>query len=392
MRRVLILFLMVLLLLCSVPAQAAKLNIVAQGAVLMDKESGRLLFAHNPHTPLPPASTTKIMTILLGLELGQPEEIVTISRLAQYQEGSRVYLEEGEEYTLQELLYATQLASANDAAVAVAEHLAGSVEDFARLMNQRARELGAKNTNFVNPNGLPHPEHRTSAYDLALITRQALQYPEYRELITTSSYPMSWPGRDEDRQLRNANKLFHIYPGADGVKTGYTTEAGHTFVGSATREGRQLISVVLGSDNSSVWSDTTSLLDYGFENFSNEQLLAPGEEVALAEVKYGSPVPLISSEGFTYPLAAGELAKITTEVELLADIVAPIAEGEPLGTLKVFLKDEELARIPLMALERVKRRIYTRWWFWPLALYVPWRTWVGFRRLKRHRRRRRWKV
>ena len=392
MRRALLVFLILFLVQCSIPVQAGELNIAAQGAVLMDRETGRVLYAHNPHIPLPPASTTKIMTILLGLELGQPEEIVTISRLAEYQEGSRVYLGEGEEYTLQELLYATQLSSANDAAVAVAEHLAGSVEDFAQLMNQRARELGAKNTNFVNPNGLPDPEHRTSAYDLALITRQALQYPEYRELITTSSYPMSWPGREEDRQLRNCNKLFHLYEGADGVKTGYTTEAGHTFVGSATREGRQLISAVLGSDNNHVWSDTIALLDYGFENFTNERLLAPGEEVALAEVKYGSTVPLVLAEGFTYSLAVGESEEITTEVELEESIVAPIKEEEPLGVLRVYFGGEKLAEIPLLAAEGVKRKIYTRWWFWPLAFYVPWRTWVGIRRLQRHRRRRVWRA
>ena len=128
-------------------------------------------------------------------------------------------------------------------------------------------------------------------------------------------------------------------------------------------------------------------MDYGFENFTNEQLLAPGEEVAQAEGKYGSPVPVVSAQGFTYSLAGGELEEITTGVELVDNIVAPIQEGEPLGLLMVYLGNEKLTEIPLLAAAGVKRKIFTRWWFWPLAFYVPWRTWVGIRRLQRHRRR-----
>jgi len=393
MRQFIAATLILLVLIWSVPAVAAEeLQIEAEAAVVLDGETGRVLWAKNPHLPLPPASTTKIMTILLGLELGKPEEVVTVSQLAASQEGSRVYLGAGEEYTLRELLYAVQLASANDAAVAVAEHLAGSVEEFARLMNRRARELGALNTNFVNPNGLPDPEHRTSAYDLALIARKALEYPEYREMVTTKCYPMSWPGHEEERQLWNRNKLLEIYEGADGVKTGYTTEAGHTFVGSATRGGRQLISVVLGSSNEGVWTDTVKLLDYGFENYANYELVEAGEEVARLPVKYGSEVPVQTAAGFTYTLAPGERERVSTEIHLPETLVAPIEEGEELGTLTVSLGTEKLAELPLVAARGVKRKIYTHWWFWPLAVYIPWRIRVGIRRLQRHRRRQRWKV
>ncbi|HHW92486.1 MAG TPA: D-alanyl-D-alanine carboxypeptidase [Firmicutes bacterium] len=393
MRRLITVSIIIFVILWAVPAVAAdELQIEAEGAVVIDGETGRVLWAKNPHLPLPPASTTKIMTSLLGLELGRPEEVVTVSQLAASQDGSRVYLGAGEEYTLRELLYAVQLASANDAAVAVAEHLAGSVEGFARLMNQRARELGAKNTNFINPNGLPDPEHRTSAYDLALITRKALQYPEYREMITTKCYPMSWPGHEEERQLRNRNKLLEIYEGADGVKTGYTIEADHTFVGSATREKRQLISVVLGSTNGGVWSDTVKLLDYGFENYSNHELVKAGEEVTVVPVKYGTEVPVHTAAGFIYTLAPGEQERISTEVNLPETLVAPLEAGAQLGNLTISLGAEKLAEIPLVAAREVRRKLYTRWWFWPVAIYIPWRIRVGIRRLQRHRRRRRWKV
>ncbi len=393
MRRLIAVFLIIIVISWTLPAVAADgLQLEAEAAVVMDGETGRVLWAKNPHLPLPPASTTKIMTILLGLELGQPEEVVTVSPLAASQDGSRIYLGAGEEYTLRELLYAVQLASANDAAVAVAEHLAGSVEEFARLMNQRARELGAKNTNFVNPNGLPDPEHRTTAHDLALIARKALEYSEYREMITTKCYPISWPGHEEERQLWNRNKLLEIYDGADGVKTGYTTEASHTFVGSATRGGRQLISVVLGSTNGGVWSDTVSLLDYGFENFANYELVRAGEEVALVPVKYGSEVPVHTAAGFIYTLTPGEREGVSTEIHLAEGLVAPIEEGAELGTLTVSLGSEQLADIPLVAARGVKRKIYTHWWFWLLALYIPWRIRVGIRRLQRQRRRRRLKV
>jgi D-alanyl-D-alanine carboxypeptidase (penicillin-binding protein 5/6) len=390
MRRLITVSIIIFVILWTVPAVAAdELQIEAEGAVVIDGETGRVLWAKNPHLPLPPASTTKIMTSLLGLELGRPEEVVTVSQLAASQDGSRVYLGAGEEYTLRELLYAVQLASANDAAVAVAEHLAGSVEGFARLMNQRARELGAKNTNFINPNGLPDPEHRTSAYDLALIARKALEYPEYREMITTKCYPMSWPGHWEERQLWNRNKLLEIYEGADGVKTGYTIEAGHTFVGSATREGRQLISVVLGSTNDGVWSGTVKLLDYGFENYSNHELVMAGEEITVVPVKYGTEVPVQTAAGFIYTLAPGEQERISTEVNLPEILVAPLEAGAQLGTLTVSLGTEKLAEIPLVAAREVRRKLYTRWWFWPVAVYIPWRIRVGIRRLQRHRQRQR---
>jgi D-alanyl-D-alanine carboxypeptidase (penicillin-binding protein 5/6) len=387
MRRIILIIIITTFLLLTAQVQAAEPEIEGKAAVLMDQATGRVLWSYNPHEPLPPASTTKVMTLLLALELGQPEDVATVSQLAQSQTGSRVYLTAGEQYTLRELLYAVQLSSANDAAVVVAEHIAGSVEGFVQLMNERARELGARNTNFVNPHGLPDPEHRASAYDLALIARAALEIPKFKEIITTDSYPISWPGREEDRQLYNKNRLFQLYEGADGVKTGYTTEAGYTFIGSATRNGQQLIAVVLGSTDSGIWSDTIALLDYGFANFSPYQLASKGEELTTLPVRYGDDVPVILAEGFNYILTPEEKKRVVRESQLPDMLVAPVAAGEVLGTLTISLAGEELARLPLVVATEVKRKIYTHWWFWLLVIYSPWRIRVAIRRLRRHRRR-----
>ena len=198
-------------------------QVTARAAVVLDQATGRILFSKNAYEQLPMASTTKIMTAVLAIESGRLSETVTVSEQAALVEGSSVELEAGEEKTLEELLYGLILRSGNDAAVAIAEFLAGSVEEFAERMTERAHQLGAVHTKFMNPHGLDHEEHYTTAYDLALIAAHAMTLPKFREVAATAEKKISWPGRPYDRILRNQNKLLTMYEGAEGIKTGWTT-------------------------------------------------------------------------------------------------------------------------------------------------------------------------
>jgi len=329
-------------------------EISALAAVLMDRESGRILWERNPDQKLPMASTTKIMTALLALELGHETDLIVVSEKAANTEGSSIWLEEGEEKTLEELLYGLMLLSGNDAAVAIAEHIAGSVEAFARLMNIKARALGAHNTHFTNPHGLPDDNHYTTARDLALITRHALMNERFREIIATPEYTISWPGHPWDRIMVNQNRLLEEYPGADGVKTGWTRKAGRCFVGSATREGWQLLVVVLNAQQ--MWEDAMALLDYGFHNYQKELLAEKGQYICSAEVYKGErSVNLVAAENFYYPLAAGEKAEIVSRPVLKEQIKAPLATGEPLGSLEFYLMGNMIGSVELLSGHTVER-------------------------------------
>jgi len=365
-------------------------EIVGKAGIVMDVLTGKVLYEKNAHMQLEPASTTKIMTAILALERGNLSDTVVTSKEPPRVDGSRIYLEEGEELTLEQMLYGMMLNSGNDAAVAIAEHIGGSVESFVKMMNAKAREIGAYNTSYVNPSGLPAEGHVTTAYDLALISRYALlNLPEFRKIVASKTKEVPWQGQDWDRQLVNLNKLLWNYEGADGVKTGYTSRAGHTLVASATRDGWQLISVVLKSDTR-IWSDSAALLDYGFDNFEIKNVIGEGASITEEKVKYGDPVHLVTKEGFTVVVEKNGLP-ITKKIVLNPDIKAPIAKGEVLGQL-VFLQGEnQLGSVNLIAAGDVKRKIYTFWWFWlisiVLAFYVPFRIMVGIRRYRRHKQR-----
>ena len=208
-------------------------------------------------------------------------------------EGTRVYLEEGEQLTLEQVLYAMMLNSGNDAAIAIAEHIGGSVEAFVEMMNKKAQQIGAKNTTFVNPNGLSEEGHLTTAYDLAIISRYALlNFPEFRKIVSTKTEEIPWQGQEWDRQLINLNKLLWNYDGCDGIKSGYTSTAGSTLAASATRDGWQLISVVLKSNGTNIFSDSETLLNYGFDNFEPRDVIKSGSMISEEEVKYGNPIKL----------------------------------------------------------------------------------------------------
>ena len=253
------------------PAIGAEWDVVGKSAVLMEMQTGKILWEKNKEAPRPPASTAKILTALVTLDRVPLKEIVTVSITAIANKSSAVALKNGERLAVQDLLYALLLQSSNDAALALASHVGGSTPKFVQIMNQKARSLGALHSKFFNPTGLPHRGQVTTASDLALITKAALANPEFRRIVATKSYP--WKSSTWEGALDNSNELLKSYDGAIGVKTGNTREAGHCFVAAAQRRDKTLIAVVLGSQEKQVWQDAKKLLDHGFKNFAD---VAPG--------------------------------------------------------------------------------------------------------------------
>ncbi len=264
MRRRLIAAVIILVLAFQAVALAAPRapKVEAEAAVLMVAGTQRILYAINPDAIMYPASTTKIMTALTALEKGKPDSVVTVGGSAAACDGSSLELRAGDRLRLRDLLYGMMLVSGNDAAEAVAEHIAGSVPAFVALMNAKARQLGATNTHFSNPHGLPDPSnHYTTANDLARIAAQAMQNPEFRKIVATGDFSVPLLNRPP-LQVSNTNKLLKSYPDANGIKTGYTEAAGDCLVAAANRGGVQLVVVLLNDDER--WADAANLLDYGF--------------------------------------------------------------------------------------------------------------------------------
>ena len=255
----------------SHPAIGAEWDVVGKAAVLMEMQTGKILWEKNKEAPRPPASTAKILTALVTLDRVPLKGIVTVSITAIANKSSAVALKNGERLAVQDLLYALLLQSSNDAALALASHVGGSTPKFVQIMNQKARSLGALHSKFFNPTGLPHRGQVTTASDLALITKAALANPEFRKIVATKSYP--WKSSTWEGALDNSNELLKSYDGAIGVKTGNTREAGHCLVAAAQRRDKTLIAVVLGSQEKQVWQDAKKLLDHSFKNFAD---VAPG--------------------------------------------------------------------------------------------------------------------
>lgn len=307
-------------------------GISARGAVLMEASSGDVVFAQNPNAKLPMASTTKIMTALVALEALPLNKTVTIPKAAVGIEGSSIYLCEGETLTVEQLLYALLLASANDAAVAIAIAVSGSVEAFAEVMNSRAQDLGLTSTHFVNPHGLDDPNHYTTPRELAMITREALQNPDFRRICSTQRKTIPLHGEEGVRLLINHNKLLKSYEGCIGVKTGYTKKTGRCLVSAAEREGVTLIAVTLGAPDD--WRDHTAMLDYGFGSYVGASLCESGD--------FSTPLWIVSGvqeyvmvENYhaltvTLPRNHGEIFCIA---ELPRFIYAPLHVGDTVGKL-----------------------------------------------------------
>ena len=330
----------------------------AGAAVLMEKETGTILYEQNPHDKLEPASVTKVMTLLLVLEAVDDgrlalDDMVTASARAASMGGSQVYLREGEQMSVDDLLKAVAVVSGNDAAVALAEHLAGSEEAFVSLMNQRAAELGMADTCFVNCTGLPAAGHLTSAHDIAVMSRELLQHPKIRDYTTIWMDSI----RGGQFQLSNTNKLVRFYEGATGLKTGSTDSAGYCLAASAEREGMELIAVVLKADTSEQrFEGAKSLLNYGFATYTLTDVY-PGQalppvDVLLGEADTVQPVLARSSRIL---VEKARLNDVTAQLRLCEDVEAPVEAGQKLGELTVSVGGQARESIPIVADRAVAR-------------------------------------
>ncbi len=303
-------------------------QIEARGAVLIDRASGRVLYAQNADEQLPMASTTKVMTALLALENASLDETVTAGKNASGVPGTSIYLSEGEQLTMEQMLYGLLLRSGNDAAVAIAEHIGGSVENFARMMNERAQSLNA-GAHFVNPNGLDAQGHAASALGMARIAAEALENADFRRIVSTPKTTIPWPGNAYQRVLENKNRLLREYEGATGVKTGFTNKAGRCLIFSAERDGMELVGVLL---NCGTWFDSAKrLLDWGFENYHAQTMFEQGQTAAQLSVSGGleKRIDAVYEKRMSIALAGGETALISLEVD--QPLRAPIREGDIVG-------------------------------------------------------------
>lgn len=334
-------------------------NLTARSAVVMDAASRQVIYSRDMDARRFPASTTKIMTLIVALEKGNLDDMVTVGKNAEGTEGSTLWLVKGEKIRLHELLYGMMLHSGNDATVAVAEHIAGSVEAFARLMTGKAHEIGAKDTNFVNANGLPDDNHYTTAYDLALITAYGYSLPEFEQIVSTKEINFDWV-HDDTHRLRNENQMLWYYRGANGVKTGYTEKAGRCLVTGAREDGLQLISVVL--DSTYMWNDSIALLDYGFSHVKATTLIkedAPYARVAISGSKK-SVIPVYAAHEVTVadPVKLGEKYELRPE---LPDVLpAPVEKGDVVGRADVLLEGKVIASVDLLAGDSAEKKSFFR--------------------------------
>ena len=346
----------------TVPAGAEELAVEAEACLLMEKTTGEVLYAVNEHEPLEPASVTKIMTILLVMEAidsGQLQygDVVTASAHACSMGGSQIWLKENEQMTVEDMLKAVCVASANDCSVALAEHLAGSEAAFVERMNQRAAELGMEDTVFMNPTGLPAEGHVTSAYDIALMSRELiLNHPDVRRFTTIWMDTL----RNGEFGLSNTNKLIHSYEGATGLKTGSTDGALYCLSATAERDGMELIAVILKAPTSAQrFAGAQALLNYGFASYGLAEIQTPGD-LSPIPVRLGTEKAVSARlEREAALLAEKEkLGALETELTMETELSAPVAEGQEVGRLTVTSGGETLAEFPLVADRAVARLTY----------------------------------
>ncbi|MCR2042647.1 D-alanyl-D-alanine carboxypeptidase family protein [Anaerosalibacter massiliensis] len=323
----------------------------AESSILIDVKSGRILYTLNPNKKMPMASTTKIMTALVALENGDLDDKIKVEKDFVGIEGSSIYIYEEEKISLRDLLYGLMLRSGNDAAMVIADHIGGDVENFVNLMNDKAKEIGALNTNFTNPHGLEDENHYTTAYDLGLISREALKHETFKEIVSSKSWTAN---RDKNNYFYNKNKTLWQYDGGDGVKTGYTKRAGRCLVSSATKNGMQLVSVVL---NDRDWfNDCYKLLDYGFENYKPYFIYDKGQFIKNIEVENGNKeyLPIVTDSSCILPLKEEEKERIKVTINLPENIEAAVNKGDIIGKISVYLDGELIYTSNLIAKEEIK--------------------------------------
>ncbi|ELK39262.1 peptidase S11 family protein precursor [Brevibacillus agri BAB-2500] len=294
-------------------------ELFGESAILIDATTGQVLFEKNPHVKLYPASITKIATGIYAIEKGNPDDVVTVSKKARYEEGTRVYLGDGEQVSLRKLEYGLLMHSGNDAATAIAEHMSGSTEQFAEELNAfLVEKVGVTETHFANAHGLHDPEHYTTAADMAKIAQYAMKNPIFREIVGTNRLP--WDGREWKSELINHNKLLRDYPGATGIKNGFTDQAMHTLVGSAKRGDTEMIAVTMkAASGNYAYKDVTKLLDFGLNGYETKQIAAKGERYsAIAAPGDTNQVSYTAKEDLyaTVPVGSEPLVELTADGQL----------------------------------------------------------------------------
>ena len=350
----------VLLFFCGVFLYNGSARAEAAAAAVIEEKTGRVLYADHEEAEMPMASTTKIMTAMLAIERCGLNETVTAGINAYGVPGTSIYLDVGESLRLEDMLYGLMLASGNDAAVAIAEHVGGSVEAFCDLMNARAASLGCIHTHYATPHGLPAENHYTSALDLCVIAREAMRLPFFRQVVSTQRATIPWAGQAYDRVLTNKNKLLSTYPGAIGVKTGYTKAAGRCLVFAAEREGMTLIGSVLNCPD---WFDhSAALLDAVFSEYRWYTALQAGEIVHWLAVEGGtsSGVDVLAAETLGAPLRAEEKAEI--RFSLPDTLQAGFAKGEKIGEASLVVSGDTLYTVPLITADAVPERSFPYGW------------------------------
>jgi len=338
----------------------------AKSAILMDADTGTVLFEKNAHEKLPPASITKIMTMLLVMEAIRDgklrwDEKVSASEYAASMGGSQIYLEPGEQMTVEELMKGIALASANDASVALAERVAGSEDMFVQMMNERAQELGMKNTHFANTNGLPAEGHYTTAYDIAIMSRELLKYEQitkftgkYQDYLRQNTEKPFW--------LVNTNKLVRFYSGADGLKTGYTSEAKYCLSATAKRGNFRVIAVVLGEPNAKTRNtEVTRMFDYAFSQYEVFPIVKAGESLGVLPIVKGSEkqLELKADRTFSVLVKKGAASGNLRHEVILDKVKAPLSKGQPIGKLVIYANEKPLKEFVLTSPKDVKR---AGWW------------------------------
>ncbi|WP_432776925.1 D-alanyl-D-alanine carboxypeptidase family protein [Brevibacillus gelatini] len=345
---VVFLFIQLLLAPVSVADAAAPPSLSAEGAALIDVASGRILYSKNGSKKMRIASLTKTMTAIVAIENGKLDDVVTVPPEAVGVEGSSIYLKRSEKLTLEELLYGLMLRSGNDAAVAIAIHIGGSVQGFTYLMNEKAALIGMEHTNFTNPHGLDDSnQHYSTPEDMAKLSAYALRNPVFRQIVSTKVKDISWEGEEWDRRLINKNKMLHLYDGADGVKTGYTKLAKRCLAASATRDGRQLATITLNASDD--WNDSAKLLDYGFAQFPVKQLVGAGQDIRpKMPLPMATGAHLVTQNAFSYPLQTAEEAAIKQRVVMGQSTITADMDGQLVGFLQLYLQEKMIGQVPLL--------------------------------------------
>lgn len=415
MKRKFVLFLVAIILLNTYSFAAGEsLSLSGEGAILIDFDSGAVLYEKNIHQKLYPASTTKIMTAILAIEYGMMDDIVTIDpEVISLTKGSHIALDYDEEMSFENLLNALMIASANDAALALGKHVSGSLPKFIDLMNEKAKELGALNTNFVNPNGLHDDNHYTTAYDLSLIAKYAMSNETFREFASKSSHTIEPTNKkDEPRYLYSTNGFFYgsekinlngqsipiKYDGVICGKTGYTSNARNCLVTLAEKNGQYLLTVVLKSDGKEVYADTHKLLNYGYDNFDNVVVGHANEFIENVKIENGTLpyASIVIDKDVDYIMKSNTLDKVERKININEEITAPLTKGDIVGNVEYYLDDVligkgdlvstiDVSEIPPVKLYQV---ILDKWYLVVFALFFILRFVHLLKKSKRRKKRR----